>query len=191
MCNSRIILYLICFIFIICPLSFLISAIVTGFKPNKYSEFVVTNATLTQFTYTNNTLQYNLTLNIEGPLNTYRNNVKALAMYQNVSFGFTTLPIPCTNELTLMFNGQQMMSLGADQISELNKEKRIEVYHINIKLCLMRKRTSCKTKKKTKPVVYCDLHVPLSSNNGTPPVLQFRNSLCDLLYVNDNCSLRQ
>ncbi|KAK7350503.1 hypothetical protein VNO77_09199 [Canavalia gladiata] len=164
---------------------------VTMFKGNDSSEdmFVLTKATLIEFTYTNNTLQYNLTLNIRGPFHNYHDNVEALAMYQNVSFGFTTLPIPSIDMLSLTFNGQKMMSFDADQISDLNKEKSIGIYHITTKLCLKTNTTSSMTNQNPKPVVYCGLLLPLNSNNGTLPVAGLRISPCNFSYAVDDCSL--
>ncbi|KAK7350505.1 hypothetical protein VNO77_09202 [Canavalia gladiata] len=188
--QTKLIDFLLLFLLIIAVIIGIICFRMYFFQPDKTSEneFVVTKATLSQFTYTNNNLQYNIAFNIKGPFHTYGNNVEALAMYHNVSFASTKLPIPSIDELSITFNGQQGMSFGGDQTSELNRDKSINIYHITMKVCFMANTASSNTNGK-KPIFYCDMHVPLNSNNGTSSSAIFPATLCDLHYGDEGCSL--
>ncbi|WP_204902292.1 hypothetical protein, partial [Escherichia coli] len=87
-----------------------------------------------------------------------------------------------TNELNPVFNGQQVILLGADKTNELNKEKNSRVYDIDVKLYLrVRFKLGVFKTKKLKPKIHCDLHVPLtvSSNGASPDGGGFQTTKCD------------
>ncbi|KAK7345244.1 hypothetical protein VNO77_15838 [Canavalia gladiata] len=131
----------------------------------KEVNFHVTNATLTQFNYSNDTLYYDLALNVEvrnpnKKISMYYNYIEALALYQDV--------IP----------------LNKDQISEMyNNEKRYGIYHIDVKLNLKVKfNLGWYKTKNLKFKVACNLQVPLQSYNGTSPAAGFHATRCNWDY---------
>lgn len=84
-----------------------------------------------------------------------------------------------------MFNGHQVIVLGTDQTTELNKEKGSGVYDIEVKLYLkLRFKLGVFKTRKMKPKVECDLHVPLTvSSAGTSPAGGgFQRTKCDWDY---------
>ncbi|XP_027367123.1 NDR1/HIN1-like protein 3 [Abrus precatorius] len=163
-------------------------------RPNAL-KFHVSDATLTQFSYNNNTLRHNLALNvtIRNPnrrLGIYYDNIEALALYQDVRFGSQTLgPFfqhhKNTSVLSPVFKGQRVMPLTEDQVSELNKEKGSGVYSIDVKLNMMvRFKLGLFKSGKVKPNIRCELQVPLESHNGTSSGggFQFQDTACDWDY---------
>ncbi|RDX81192.1 NDR1/HIN1-like protein 10, partial [Mucuna pruriens] len=145
----------------------------------------VTDATLTEFNYTGNTLNYNLALNItvRNPnkrLGIYYDYIEARALFQDVRFD-SQFPSPfyqghkTTNVLSPVFQGQQVLALNADQTTELNKENTTGVYEIDVKMYLrVRFKLGVFKSRRLKPKVSCDLRVPLK---GTPTV--FEITKCD------------
>ncbi|KAK7284797.1 hypothetical protein RJT34_19550 [Clitoria ternatea] len=150
----------------------------------------VTDATLTQFNYTGNTLNYDMVLNItvRNPnkrLGIYYDRIEARAMFQGARF-HSEFPGPfyqghkTTNLLNPVFKGQQVLSLNDDQTSEFNKEKSTGVYEIDVKLYLrVRFKLGVFKTKTLKPKVTCDLHIPLNSGNGASPPATFETTKCD------------
>lgn len=87
-----------------------------------------------------------------------------------------------TNELNPVFNGPQVIVLGADQTTELNKEKGSGVYEIEVKLYLrLRFKLGAFKTRKMKPKVECDLRVPLTGSSGgnSPAGGGFQTTKCD------------
>lgn len=163
-------------------------------RPNVV-KFHVTDATLTQFNYTNNTntLHYNLALNItiRNPnrrVGIYYDYIEANAFYQDVRFGTQTLGTffqhhKNTSVLSPVFKGQQVVPLGSDQASELDKDKNSGVYHIDVKLFLkVRFKMGLFKTGKVKPKVRCEFLVPLKSRNGTFSGNAFQATECDWDY---------
>ncbi|XP_061359454.1 NDR1/HIN1-like protein 3 [Gastrolobium bilobum] len=162
-------------------------------RPNVV-RFYVTDATLTQFNFTNNnTLHYNLALNItiRNPnkrVGIYYDYIEARALYQDVRFDSQTLGTffqhhKNTSVLNTAFKGQQVMILGTDQTSELNKDKSSGVYHIDVMLFLnVRFKMGLFKSGKVKPKIRCDLQVPLKSHNGTSPAGGFQTTECGWEY---------
>ncbi|TKY53149.1 YLS9 protein [Spatholobus suberectus] len=160
-------------------------------RPNVV-KFRVTDAALAQFAYgNNNTLRYDLALNvsIRNPnrrVGIYYDDVEALALYQDVRFGSQTLgPFfqhhKNTTVLSPVFKGQHVVPLGADQVSELDKEKGSGVYSIDVKLLMtVRFKFVLFKTGNVKPKIQCELHVPLKSPNGTDAV--FQATQCDWDY---------
>lgn len=187
-----------CIISLICKIltTITIIALVLAFlfwfivRPN-ILKFHVTNATLTQFSYTNNTLHYNLALNvsIRNPnrrVGIYYDHIETLALYQDVRFGSQTLePFfqhhKNTTVISTVLKGQQVMPLAAKQVSELDKEEDLGVYGIVVKVFMtVRFKFVLFKTGNVKPKIRCALHVPLKSRNGTDSAFQITE--CDWEY---------
>ncbi|OMO68543.1 putative syntaxin-24-like protein [Corchorus olitorius] len=73
-----------------------------------------------------------------------------------------------TSHLNPVFQGQHIVLLGNEAISEFNQEKNTGIFSIDVKLYFRIRFRLGKVKVgKFKPRVSCDLKVPLSSVNGT------------------------
>ena len=179
-CIFNCILSLICriiatIIILVAIVGFLLWLIV---RPNAL-KFTVTDASLTQFNFTNNnTLQYDLSVNltIRNPnrrVGAYYNDIEMLSFYKDVRFGSQTLgkffqPHKNTSVLNPVFKGQQVIPLSSSQISEFNKETNNGVYGINLKVLLnVRFALGLIKTGNLKHNYHCDFKVPLKSNNGT------------------------
>ncbi|XP_061338089.1 NDR1/HIN1-like protein 10 [Gastrolobium bilobum] len=145
----------------------------------------VTDASLSQFNYTGDTLNYDLALNItvRNPnkrLGIYYDYIEARALFQDARFDSDFLdPFyqghKTTNVLNPVFKGQQVIALNADQTSELNKEKNSGVYVIDVKLYLrVRFKLGVFKTKTLKPKISCDLQIPSSPAAGI-----FQTTKCD------------
>ena len=144
------------------------------FHPSKV-KIHVTDASLTLFNFTT-TLNYNLALNItiRNPnkmIGIYYDSIEASAFFGDRWFGSVSLrPFyqghKNTTILSPVFEGQQLVSLGASDLSVFNSEKSAGVYDINVKLNLrIRFKLGNKIKSwRIKPEIKCDLKVPLISN---------------------------
>ncbi|XP_004497666.1 NDR1/HIN1-like protein 10 [Cicer arietinum] len=194
-CIFNFILSIICkilttIIIIVVILGFLFWLIV---RPNVL-KFTVTDASLSQFNFTNNnTLHYNLALNISirNPnkrVGIYYDNIETLAFYKDVRFGSQTLGTffqrhKNTSLLNPVFKGQQVVPLNSDQISEFDNEMKDGVYGIDVKVLLnVRFKLWLFKTGKVKPKVRCDLKVPLKSKNGTSLGNEFQVTDCDWDY---------
>ncbi|KAF5473490.1 hypothetical protein F2P56_010098 [Juglans regia] len=159
------------------------------FRPNNI-KFHVTDASLTQFNFTaDNTLQYNLALNItvrnpNKKIGVYYELISVRAHYEDQRFDSVNLtPFyqghKNTSVLSPVFVGQQLVLLGADELSKFNAEKNAGVYSIDVKLYLRIKFKVGKIKTwRFKPKVKCDLKVPLSSNGTSAS--GFETTKCDI-----------
>ncbi|KAB1222555.1 Protein YLS9 [Morella rubra] len=158
-------------------------------RPNNL-KFNVTDASLTQFNLdSNNTLQYNLALNItvRNPnkrIGIYYDTIQANAYYEDQRFNTVTLtPFyqghKNTSVLTPAFDGQQLVLLGTSELSTFNSEKSNGIYSIDVKLNL-RIRTKMGLIKigHFKPKINCDLKVPLSSSGTSTG--SFETTKCGL-----------
>ncbi|KAI4300567.1 hypothetical protein L6164_033932 [Bauhinia variegata] len=156
-------------------------------RPNEVKVHV-TDASLTRFNYTNNTLRYNLAFNMtirnsNKRLGIYYDNIEARALYQDARFDSDDLtPFyqshKTTNYLNHTFQGQQVLVLGSSETSEFNKEKSDGVYNVDVKLYLkIRFKLGLFKTGKFKPKVKCELKVPLKTN-GTA----FEPTKCDWSY---------
>ncbi|CAN4113971.1 unnamed protein product [Withania somnifera] len=174
-----------CIFQILCTLLVIVAVI--GFilwfilRPNKVN-FHVSNASLTLFDLTNNnTLHYNLNLNlaIRNPnkrIGIYYDAIEARAFYHGQNFSVSNLdPFyqghKNTTDLNLVFKGQYSGQLGSDY----NEEKEIGVYDIGLRVYMrIRLKFWWIKSKKIKPMIKCDLKVPFKSN-GT-----FERTQCHL-----------
>ncbi|KAJ9181309.1 hypothetical protein P3X46_009449 [Hevea brasiliensis] len=159
-------------------------------RPNKV-KFHVTDATLSEFNFaTNNTLYYNLSLNISvrnpnKKIGIYYDSIDARAFYGDQRFGNDSLtPFyqghKNTSILTPAFQGQEVMPLG-EGLTQFKQETTTGVYSIDVKLYLRIRFKVGKIKTgKFKPKIECDLKVPLSANGTvTTPI---ETTKCDLDY---------
>ncbi|CAL0299441.1 unnamed protein product [Lupinus luteus] len=187
-----------CIFSIICKIItfFLVLAIIVGViiwlivRPNPL-KFHVTEANLTEFNYGNNEiLDYDLALNVSirnpnSRLGVYYDEIETTALYDDVKFGSQTLePFfqrrKTTSYLGPVFKGKQVMSLGENQVSKLNKDKESGVYHIVVKLKMkFRFKFGLIKIGNINPKIRCDLKVPLKSHNGTG---QFETTECGWDY---------
>ncbi|GLT90098.1 hypothetical protein SLE2022_080500 [Rubroshorea leprosula] len=148
------------------------------FRPNVV-KFHVTDASLTQFNLTSDSnLHYNLALNItvrnpNKKIGIYYDRIEANAYYEDQRFATQQLtPFyqghKNTSYLNPSFQGQKLVLLGADGVSEYNQEKNSGVYSIDVKLNLRVRFKLGKLKTwRFKPKIECDLKVPLSSSAET------------------------
>ncbi|KAJ7976203.1 Late embryogenesis abundant protein [Quillaja saponaria] len=186
-----------CLLSLICKLIFTVVVIIgiavlivwLIFRPNKV-KFHVTEATLTQFNYTNNTLRYDLALNmtVRNPnkrIGIYYDRIEARAFYEDQRFD-TQFPSPFyqghknTSVLSPVFKGQQLLLLGAQELSDFNEDKNDGVYNIDVKLYLrLRFKFGVFKVGKFKPKIKCDLKVPLKTI-GTSAAGVFETTRCDV-----------
>uniref|UniRef100_A0A2N9GB02 Late embryogenesis abundant protein LEA-2 subgroup domain-containing protein n=1 Tax=Fagus sylvatica TaxID=28930 RepID=A0A2N9GB02_FAGSY len=162
------------------------------FRPNRIN-FYVTDASLTQFNFINNTttLNYDLALNItirnpNKKIGIYYDSIEANAFFDGQRFG-TVFLTPFyqghknTTILSPVFKGQQLVLLGASELSDFNSEKSVGVYDINVKLYLGIRFKLSKVKTwRIKPKIKCDLKVPLSSNGNS--VAAFETTKCHIRF---------
>jgi hypothetical protein len=155
-------------------------------------KFYVTEANLTKFDYTNNTLHYDMVLNFTArnpnkKLSIYYDKVEARAFYEGERFANVDVPVSfrqykkSSNPMSGVFSGQQLLMLDNDQVSEFNKDKNVEVYDIYVKLYFrIRFRLGDLISGGYKPKVKCHLKVPLTSNNTTAAFTPLLPTKCDV-----------
>ncbi|CAI8597471.1 unnamed protein product [Vicia faba] len=160
----------------------------------KAVKFTVTNASLTQFSITNNnTLNYNLVLDImiQNPnrkLGIYYDNIETLVFYKDSRFDFQTLETFFQHQkgidfFSLVFEGQQVIFLSRYQISKFEEEKKDGVYGIDVKIFLnVRFKLGLFKTGKAKPKIRCNLKVPLRTSNVTFLGDGFQVTDCDWGY---------
>ncbi|XP_062020800.1 NDR1/HIN1-like protein 10 [Rosa rugosa] len=188
------------YILIICfSLSFLIFWLI--FLPQE-PKFTITDASLTQFNFnkTNNTLNYNLAINItiRNPnkrVGIYYRRIQVIANYRKKRFCLVTLTSSpfyrghknTTDVHDVHIEGSQLMKFGNADISQFNKETTARVYSIDLQLALRIKARFGKLKTRNyKPYrkIDCKLKVPLSLNgtyaNG------FKANKCSNVYFFHN-----
>ncbi|XP_027068765.2 NDR1/HIN1-like protein 3 [Coffea eugenioides] len=146
------------------------------FRPNKV-KFYANDAELTQFdlSSTNNTLYYNLALNmtVRNPnkrIGIYYDRIEASAFYQgqrlkNVELDSFYQPHKNTSSLHAVFQGQQLVTLGSDEASNYKDDKNSGSYNIDVELYMrIRLKFGWVKSPKFKPKIKCDLEIPLNSN---------------------------
>uniref|UniRef100_A0A0A0LEQ7 Late embryogenesis abundant protein LEA-2 subgroup domain-containing protein n=2 Tax=Cucumis sativus TaxID=3659 RepID=A0A0A0LEQ7_CUCSA len=155
-------------------------------------KFDVTDAILTQFNFTNNDTQlhYNLGVffTIRNPnkqIGIYYDTIEATAMYKGQNFD-TRLLTPfyqgsrTTSLLKGRFQGQRVVVIPNNTVSELKSEKLSGVYSIEVKFRLSwRLKLGLYKFIRVRPKVGCGFQVPLTSS-GTS---SFQNAIgCDVDY---------
>lgn len=171
-----------CFYYSICGLIigffvFVIAAFIFHgvFKP-KDVRVAVTSATLTQFNFTtNNTLNYNLAVNItltnpNKKVGIFYDRFQAIASYHKKKFANTTLSsVPFyqrkrnTTTISLSFKGEQVVVLGKKELPEYNLEMENGIYNVDLRLNLKVKARYGRIRPKFKPKINCNLKIPLNS----------------------------
>ncbi|KAK7314667.1 hypothetical protein VNO77_33194 [Canavalia gladiata] len=147
-------------------------------------KFHVTDATLTQFNLTtNNTLHYNLKVNItvRNPNNNvkvYYRAITAIAWYKDNDIGLVSLtPFDQghknTTFLQAVFIGQSVIKLQAKQLDEYKEETSVGIYNdlaVDLDLTIRAKFGRFRSSHYNPPIVQCRrLKVPLISNAKTTP----------------------
>ncbi|KAK6778775.1 hypothetical protein RDI58_025493 [Solanum bulbocastanum] len=158
-------------------------------RPNKV-KFYVTDATLTQFDYstTNNTLYYDLALNmtIRNPnkrVGIHYDSIEARALYGGQRFASQNLePFyqghKNTSILHPTFKGQGLVLLGDREKSNYINEKNLGIYEIEVKLNMrIRLKIGWIKTHKIKPKIECDFKVPLEANGRSG---NFEETRCHL-----------
>ncbi|KAI5319083.1 hypothetical protein L3X38_038791 [Prunus dulcis] len=146
----------------------------------KEPKLLVTNASLTQFDFftTNNTLFYNLALNItiRNPnrrVGIYYNRIEAIANYRKNRFAMVTLTSTpfyqghknTTTLQQVLVEGQQVVVFGEHDISKFNSETAAGFYSIDVQLAVKVRvrfgkfKTDYYTPSRN---INCKLKVPLS-----------------------------
>lgn len=149
------------------------------FRPNKV-KIHATDAVLTElnFSTVNNTMFYDLALNmtIRNPnkrIGIYYDRIEANALYEGQRLKTVDLtPFyqghKNTTDLFVRFQGQQILTLNSEQVSNYNKDKDARVYNVDVKLNFrVRLKFGWVKSPKMKPKIECDLDIPLKSANGT------------------------
>ncbi|XP_047976333.1 NDR1/HIN1-like protein 3 [Salvia hispanica] len=158
------------------------------FRPNTV-KFHVNEASLTEFNIRNNTLHYNLALNltIRNPnkrIGIYYDRIEARAFYQGQRFHTVDLQKfyqgkKNTSNVSAEFKGSQLVPLGAKEMSKYNEDLSAGRYDIDIKLYLrIRLKFWFVKSTRVKPKIDCDLDIPLSSN-GTVSGGAYEPTRCD------------
>ncbi|OWM79040.1 NDR1/HIN1-like protein 10 [Punica granatum] len=161
------------------------------FRPNLL-KYHVTDAQLTQFNLTTTTsnsqqLNYNLRLNLtlrnpNKKIGVYYDRIEARAYYEGQRFHDVTLPKfyqghKNTTILSPTFEGQRVIVLGSDELSDFNSDKAAGVYDIDVKLYLRVRFKLGKIKTfRFKPKIKCDLKVPVSTAGSAS---DFGSTKCD------------
>ncbi|XP_041028954.1 NDR1/HIN1-like protein 10 [Juglans microcarpa x Juglans regia] len=161
------------------------------FRPNEI-KFRVTDASLTQFNFTanDNTLHYNLALNvsIRNPnkrIGIYYDRIEANAYFGGQRFDTETVtPFyqghKNTTVISPVFKGQQLLTLGGSEVFNFDSEKADGVFGITVRLNLrIRPKLSWIKIGHFKPKIKCGLKVPLTSN-GKSPTGAFESTKCSL-----------
>lgn len=143
------------------------------FRPNKL-KFYVNDASLTRFVIVDNTLHYDLALNmtVRNPnkhLCVWYNNIEVDAFYEGKEF--ESVPFDRSHQghknttvFPLAFLGQKLLLLGSNQITNYEDDMSSGIYDIVIKLHThARFRLWWIEFPKFKPKIDCLLKIPLNS----------------------------
>ncbi|XP_048432409.1 NDR1/HIN1-like protein 10 [Pyrus x bretschneideri] len=164
----------------------------------KEPKFTVSDASLSRFNFTNtdNTLYYNLALNvtIRNPnkrVGIYYRRIQVFANYRKKRFANVTLPLEPfyqgrKNTTTLnhvLVEGQQLVAFGEHDLSQFNSETAAGVYSIDVEIYLRVKARygKVKTSDYGSSNIDCKLKVPVSSNNTS--VSGFNPTKCRNVHV--------
>ncbi|KAM2565310.1 hypothetical protein TB1_007959 [Malus domestica] len=171
------------------------------FNPQE-PKFTITDASLTRFNFTddNNTLHYNLALNItiRNPnrrVGIYYRRIQVIANYRKKRFAMVTLPSApfyqghknTTILNHVLVEGQQLVVFGERDLSQLNLEAAAGLYSIDLKLALRVRARYGKFKPPNYKPYYkidCSLKVPFSSNETSP--IAFKATQCWNVYLFSN-----
>ncbi|RWR85244.1 NDR1/HIN1-Like protein 3-like protein [Cinnamomum micranthum f. kanehirae] len=157
-------------------------------RPSKVKVYVE-NASLTQFNLTDNTLYYNLTLDmsVRNPnkrVGIYYDRLEATAYYDENRFAYTTLPSfyqghKNTSMLYPVFSGESVVALGSSGVADFNQDKSQGSFDIFVRVNLrIRFKVGPIKTNRYKPKFECDLKLPLSSDGST--ATGFTRTKCDI-----------
>ncbi|KAL0555284.1 hypothetical protein IC582_009227 [Cucumis melo] len=157
------------------------------FRPHKLT-FHVTDAELTRFNISGNQLHYNMALNltVRNPNNrigVYYDVIEASPFYKDQRLNTQWLPPfyqdhKTTTVLSPHFNGQQIVFLAGDKLTEFNGETLAGVFNVDLTFRLqLRLKVGAVRIGKFKPKVNCELKVPLKSNANS--FTFFQTTRCD------------
>ena len=152
------------------------------FRPHKLT-FDVTDAELTRFNISGNQLHYNLALNltIRNPnkrIGVYYDVIEASPFYKDQRLNTQWLPpfyqgYKTTTVLSPHFDGQQIVFLAGDKLTEFNGETLAGIFNVDLRFRLqLRLKVGVVRIGKFKPKVNCELKVPLKSNANSFTFLQ-------------------
>lgn len=157
-------------------------------------KFNVTDATLTQFNFTNNTqLHYDLGVyfsirNPNAQVGIYYDTIEATTIYKDQNFDTRLLtPFYQTPKTTSLlrgrFEGQQLVVIANDKVSEFNSENLSGVYSIDVKFRLsLRLKFGLYKIIRVRPKVGCGFKVPLNFS-GTSSFPWFETAIgCHVDY---------
>ncbi|BBH07663.1 NDR1/HIN1-like 3 [Prunus dulcis] len=155
----------------------------------KEPEFTVSNASLTQFNFNNNTLYYNLALNItiQNPnkrVGIYYRHIQVIANYRKERFSMVNLTSPpfyqghknTTFLHDVLVEGQELVEFGEHELSQFNSETAAAF------TILMYGKF--KTADYGSSKIDCKLKVPLSFSET--PATGFNTTKCCNVYVLTN-----
>ncbi|PNX81865.1 hypothetical protein L195_g037890 [Trifolium pratense] len=157
-------------------------------------KFSVKEAKLTEFNYNNYTLSYNLVLNFTAhnpnkKLGIIYDKVEGYVSYEGIKFPSTDVitylnsfrqDTKKTNSMSGVFSGQRVVVFDHDQVSNIERDKKVGVFHIDVKLYfrIRFKLGDITGDDDTKGNIKCGLDVPFGSNNGTKVMDAFEPTTC-------------
>lgn len=163
-------------------------------------KFSITNASLTQFDFTNanKTLHYNLELNItirnqNNKVDIYYNDIQVIANYGKKRFAMLTLdstPFHQDHKNTTILNhvvleGQQLVQFGDTELSQLKAETDTGFYSIDVQLALRVEvgYDIFKTRyyQQSGSKINCKLKVPSNFNEKSSG--RFKTTKCGNVYI--------
>ncbi|KAE8680631.1 Protein YLS9 [Hibiscus syriacus] len=162
------------------------------FRPNEV-KFHVTDVRLNEFSLDNQTLRYDLAVNItvRNPnrrIGIHYDRIEARAYYDDQRLQSVTLtPFyqghKNTSFLNPVFRGEQFVRLGSDEVADYNEERISGIYSIDVNLHLrIRFKVGRVRTSRFRPRIECDLKVPLNTANGTLAAAPFTTKRCDWDY---------
>ncbi|KAE8729285.1 Protein YLS9 [Hibiscus syriacus] len=189
-CLLKLLLKIIISLVVIIGLAVLIFWLI--FRPNEV-KFHVTNVRLNEFNLDNQTLRYDLAVNItvRNPnrrIGIHYDHIEARANYEDQRLQSVTLtPFyqghKNTSFLNAVFRGEQFVRLGSDEVADYNEERISGIYSIDVKLHLrIRFKVGRVRTSRFRPRIDCDLKVPLNTANGTLAAAPFTTKRSDWDY---------
>ncbi|KAE8689947.1 Protein YLS9 [Hibiscus syriacus] len=189
-CLLKLLLKIIISLVVIIGLAVLIFWLI--FRPNEV-KFHVTDARLNEFSLDNQTLRYDLAVNItvRNPnrrIGIHYDRIEARAYYEDQRL--QSVPLTSfyqghknTSFLNAVFRGEQFVRLGSDEAADYNEERISGIYSIDVKLYLrIRFKVGRVRTSRFRPRIDCDLKVPLNTVNGTLAAAPFTTKRCDWDY---------
>jgi hypothetical protein len=157
-------------------------------------KFSVKEAKLTEFNYNKNTLRYNLVLNFTAhnpnkKLGVIYDYMEGHVSYEGIRFASTNISgilfrqdAKKTDRMSGVFSGQHVMVFDHDKVSGFERDKKDEVFQIDVKLYyrIRFKLGDFTFNDDIKGNIKCGLDVPFGSINGTNVMNAFEPTTCDV-----------